>query len=323
MLQGPSTIPILQVRGNSAVVYDEYMFSSRYANKHRLRSRMRQNRKGRYSGKMTQGTRKRLTRCATLLAQVAKPKWITNPVNGQLQHHRLSFITLTVASGHNITAQDGHKLLLSHFLQWLRREHDVKTYIWKAELQRRGQLHYHVTTPTFIHYKDIRAKWNELQLKAGLLKEFAEKHGHTDPNSTDIHEVRHVKDMARYLVKELAKSMQNETATRGKLWDCSDNLAGVPYFSVQLTNYHELQLNRLRDAGNIKMFSGDRWTIIDFLHGPAPPDLLEDHEAKQMEKFLNEIINGPVQTELPFAELITTSDNSVTEWKPISQQTLF
>lgn len=323
MVSGPATIPIMQVRGSSAIIYDEYLFSSKYG-KNRLRRNMKNNRRTRYSGKMTDGCRKRLARAATLMSQACKSRWITNPVTGRLQLHKFSFITLTVSCPRNITAKEGYKLLLADFLQWMRRSKGVTTYIWKAELQKRGQLHYHITTPSFIHYREIRDKWNDLQLRAGLLKEFADHNGHTDPNSTDVHEVRQVRDMARYLVKELAKSMQNETATQGKIWDCSDNLAGVSYFAVPLSGTHEKRLTKLIDAGRVRMFGGDRWTIIEFTD-TGPPNLLEKHERDAMDKYLDEILNGkPEPEELPFIDIpAAPAVDPVSEWKPIIQQTLF
>jgi hypothetical protein len=322
-MTGPATIPILQIRGSSALIYDEYIFTSKYSTKHRLRSRMKQARREQYSGRMTAGTRKRLARAVTLMAQACKARWITNEVTGQLQYHKLSFITLTVSSPENLSAQDGYNLLLADFLQWMRRVKGVNTYLWKAELQKRGQLHYHITTPSWIHYREIRDKWNELQLNAGLLKDYAAQYGHTDPNSTDVHETRHVKDIARYLVKELAKSMQNEQATRGKIWDCSDNLAGVAYFSVPLTRHHERRMDELRKSGECKMVTGERWTIIDF-NDTGPPELLEDPERHAMDKYLDEIINGKQsQLELEFTDVPAVAAYPVPEWKPITIQTLF
>lgn len=329
MVNGPATIPILQVRGNSALVYDEYIFQRRYATRHKLRSRMKQARRGQYSGKMTAGTRKRLARSATLLAQASKARWITNPVTNELQYHKLSFITLTVTQGENISAQDGHRLLLADFLQWMRRKKGVTTYIWKAELQKRGQLHYHITTPTFIHYKEIRDKWNELQMNAGMLKDWAAEHGHTDPNSTDVHEVRHVKDLARYIIKELAKSMQNEQATRGKIWDCSDNLAGVPYYSVAMCSHHERRIDELRAAGLLKIHSGERFTIID-LKDTGPPGcfsdyILLDYERTALDKYLDEILNGKKdeQIEIPFVDVPPAAADPAPGWQPIIQTELF
>lgn len=317
-MTGPATIPILQVRGNSALIYDEYLFSSRYG-KSRLRRNMKQNRRTRYSGKLSDGARKRLARAATLMAEACKPKWITNPVTGRLQHHRMSFITLTVSSSENISAADGHKLLLADFLQWMRRSCGVKTYIWKAELQKRGQLHYHITTPTFIHYQEIRDKWNELQLNAGLLKEFAAQYGHVDPNSTDIHEVRHVKNIGRYMVKELCKTLQNEAETRGKIWDCSDNLAGVAYFSLPVARHHEQRINEMKASGDCYLVTGERWTIIEF-NDTGPPGLLSDSEAAEMDRYLDEIINGKPQPqlELEFTDIPAAAMHSDAQaWKPL------
>jgi hypothetical protein len=320
------SIPIMQVRDNSLVVYSEALFGRTYVNNRAARQRMKAARKGLYSGKVTEGMRKRMVRAITLMCQAVKPKWIFNEVTGRYQYHRLSFITLTVSNSRNITAKQGYQLLLSHFLQWLRRTKGVKMYIWKAELQQRGQLHYHLTMPNFIHWREIRDKWNELQREAGLLDEYAEKHKHFDPNSTDVHETRSVKNMAGYLVKELTKSISarkhkakkvvesliqageipadkkqqfideytgDEMKTEGKLWDCSDNLSGSKYFSVELSSEHDRLLKHMLENNECRELVGDFWKVIYFTDAArgSPPDLLNERERKRFDDHLHSILH--------------------------------
>jgi len=289
-------IPIIQIRGSSAVVYSERLFSSAHS---RLfaRQNMSKIRKGRYSGRMTEGARKRLSKAICLLVQSAKPSWITNTVTGRLHYHRLSFITLTIASDKNITARQGYDLLLNHFLDWLTRTKGVKSFIWKAELQTRGQLHYHITVPNFIDHREIRDKWNELQHRAGLLDGFFQKFGHYKPPSTDIADVRKVRNMERYLIKELAKSIDARLAgirkkvsrmvytgeidaadakakteelmsaaltTEGRLWGCSNNLSKGKYFDMVLENRHDDKINQWKAAGNVREVRGDFFSILYF-----------------------------------------------------------
>jgi len=196
-------LPNMQVRDSSII-----LFYTPGANSRRLaQENIVEARKKQYSGTVTAGVRKRMTRAVTLMSQATKPKWITNPVNGRLQYHRFSFITLTVACPRNLTAKQAYPMLAKPFCRWLHEVKAVKLYLWKAELQVRGQIHYHLIIPNFIHYEEIRKKWNSLQHQAGLLTEWAEKHGNFNPPSTEIKETRQVKNMTSYVAKELTKTM--------------------------------------------------------------------------------------------------------------------
>lgn len=314
----------MQVRDTSVVIYCEQMFSRRFANNRQGRYRMKQARKKQYSGAMTQGGKKRMTKAITLLCQASPSRTIYNEVTHQYQpNHRLSFITLTVANNKNLTAREGYDHLFRHFLQWLHRTKKVKMYVAKVEFQKRGQIHYHLTIPDFIHYKEIRDKWNELQRKAGLLDDYAAEHKHFNPNSTDIHDVRAVKNMANYLMKELGKTIDGkrlamqkivdslvqageiapeqaaatldeytgeEMKTEGKIWYCSDNLSSAKYYSVVMSSEHDAMIDILKSRGQVRIKSGDFWQIIYFSDA-SPPDLLNDQERNRMDEHLSAIVN--------------------------------
>lgn len=313
----------MQVRGDSFVVYYEPIQGRKYANKFASRYRMQRAQLQQYSGGMSVGARKRMTKAVTLLSQAAKPKWIFNPIIGRYQYHRLSFITLTVSCKEIISTRDGYDKLLKPFLGWLRDTKGVTTYIWKLEFQERGQVHYHITTPSFIHYEEIRRTWNSLQRKAGYLDEYAKEHGHFNPNSTDIHDVQKQQKMAHYMVKELCKAVDakrvkataivnslikageipeekkkqfideytgEEMRADGKVWDCSNNLAGASYFAIPLEKWHETVFAQMRAAGELIEKVNDWWSII-YLRTNSPPPILNPAETALLDAHLKTILN--------------------------------
>jgi hypothetical protein len=287
-------LPVVQFRNKSLITYYEPTnYGSRGKSLFRQMN-LRKNRQNRYSGRMTVGSKKRLERVITLLVQSSKRKWIFNEVTGREQLHQISFITLTIATDEqNLTAKEAYERLLKHFLQWMRRTAGAKTYVWKAELQRRGQIHYHITTPTFVNFQAIRDKWNNLQRQAGLLEGYYRKKGHYDPNSTDVHEVYKLKDVAGYLIKEITKNVQNETATTGKIWDCSENLKANKYFCVPLTGEVDRKLQEQAEARRTVTFQGDYFALIHLCDVP-----------------LEEIFNSLTLREF------TNYINSIREWNP-------
>ncbi len=321
-----NAIPILQVRDDSYVVYYEPLFARKYANNLFYRNRMLKVQKTQYSGGMTVGTRKRMARAITLLSQATPGRTIYNEITKQYQYHKLSFITLTVSAQKNITSRDAYDNLLKPFLGWLRDTKGVKTYIWKLEFQMRGQPHYHITLPDFIHYEEIRKTWNSLQRKAGYLDEYASEHKHFNPNSTDIHNVKYKRNLAHYMVKELAKSVDakrvqaiaivnsliqageipadqkqkfideytgEELKAMGKVWDCSNNLAGISYFAVPMERWHEDFIKALKLTEQVREVTGDWWSMI-YLTGDEPPpgtDILSKNEKLKFLEHVHAILN--------------------------------
>jgi hypothetical protein len=252
---------------------------------------MQAQRATRYSGNMSQGAKKRLTKAITLLVQCTKKRLLYNEVSKRMVSHQLSFITLTVSDPQKkLSGKEAYSKLLSHFLAWMRRTKKINTYIWKAELQKNGQIHYHITTPAFINYQEIRDKWNNLQKKAGLLDKYIEAKGHSDANSTDIHSVRNIKDLSSYLIKYIAKSSQNKEQLGGKVWDCSDNLSKAKYHSLPMENHHKEFLDLAEDNDLCKVHHDDRFTIIKFFQ-PPEEYLLSAEEFKKYKAYLEVISN--------------------------------
>lgn len=294
----------MQVREKKVICYNEYIGHRPSSLRIKLAENMQLQQKKIYSGMISVGCKKRMTRAITLLIESAEEKRIYNPVAGYYQKHKLSFITLTVSdSTKNITAGEAYTKLLQHFLQWLRRTKKVTTYIWKAELQERGQIHYHITTPSFIIHSEIKDKWNNLQREQGLLSDFYNKYGHYNPNSTDIHSVKKINDLAAYLIKYFTKAYQNEKSVGGKVWDCSNNIKKWKYFNVVQNQFNEEFLMMCVDNDAASLYVGDNYRIYKFAEKPHRYLLTQE----QFEEYNNHLIT--LRTEQNATLPITAIEN--------------
>ena len=45
-------------------------------------------------------------------------------------------------------------------------------YVWKAELQKNQNIHFHLTTNIFIHHATIRTLWNNCINRLGYISEY-------------------------------------------------------------------------------------------------------------------------------------------------------
>lgn len=231
-----------------------------------------------YSGQVTDGAKKRIDKAIDILMQCNPPKIIHNPVTGFAQNFNLNFVTLTIARKKRIPADEAYINLMKPFLRKVRQTGPV-SYVWKAELQKRDQLHYHIVTNTFLHWQWIRNTWNNLQRKNRYLDEFALKHKHFDPNSTDVHATYKITDLAAYLKKYLSKNQGDQI--NGKTWDCSKDLKRNR-FSVIASFDNDFRLQEGINNGTIEIVKLDHCTIFK---GAGIRTVLSDWQKQQYDQW--------------------------------------
>jgi len=219
------SIPVLQVRHDSAICY-QYWTGPRRAPNDNLQY-LASARALAYSGKMTTTTEKKVRKAIDLMLQASPSRIIYNTVSKTFHPFRIGFWTLTVSDQVIRPHAEVYQKCLAPFLDWLRYRKIM--YIWKAELQQRGQIHYHLTCDQFCSYLDAAKQWNKLQRKAGYLTEYAKEHKHYNANSIDIHSVVNIRDIEAYLVKYVTKKDKLGRVINGKVWGCSSSLEGARF----------------------------------------------------------------------------------------------
>lgn len=159
-------------------------------------------RKGRLSRKSIQNLRNSIN----WLCIAAKKKYVYDKKKNKSFFFKVNFITLTLPDTDKpITSNDLQNNLLNPFLTYLRKFYDLNNYIWRLEFQANGKLHVHIVTDMFLNLRVIKEGWNNLLDKNGYLENFYKENGHKQPNSTDIHATKKIKNMAAYLSKYMSK----------------------------------------------------------------------------------------------------------------------
>lgn len=230
-----------------------------------------------YTGTMTVGAEKRLTKAINIMVQSSPTTLIYNPVSKKRQNFKLSFITLTIPELTDITLHDCNKKMLEPFLRWMRQVHNTTLYIWKAERQKRGAIHYHITSNKFIHYQEIRNKWNWLLSKHNLNESYVKEHQHNNANSTDVHSVKNIKNLAPYLIKYFTKTEQNPDNEKGKIWDCSMILKKAKYYEITATEDIMYNLSIAESQQKVTIIQKDRCNFIRL--NKTPIDFLMPNEV--------------------------------------------
>jgi hypothetical protein len=136
-----------------------------------------------------------------LLASAARTKRIWWSEHETYVSFKLNFITLTLPSKQIHTDTEIAHLILKPFIRWWREKNPNLLYIWKAEVQDNGNIHYHLTTNSFIHWRTLRKQWNRRCEALG----YVSRSTSSDPNSTDVHAVKNIKNISAYLSAYVTK----------------------------------------------------------------------------------------------------------------------
>ena len=222
----------------------------------------------------------------------------------QSVNYKLTFITLTLPSKQIHSDNEIKSRCLNHFLTDLKRKYQVDLYIWKAEKQENGNIHFHILTNKYIKWQSIRTDWNRIINKLGYVTKYSENMkaffaagfrlsenpkdkrpeasqyksyleglstNFSNPNSTDIHALYKIKNVAAYISKYLAKEVTK-----------TDRIIKIDSIKHQLTtinqDYDRISLER----NQFLTFSPEYKDLSDKLHAI-------DSQEFELQKQLNEL----------------------------------
>lgn len=217
-------------------------------------------------GVVSYSARKQINTAIDWLLLLAKDKTTLNHATKTFYKWKVSFVTLTLAAKQCHSDNEIKAKLLNQFLIECKRTYGTKNYLWRAEAQKNGNIHFHIIFDKFIPWKEIRDRWNRIQNKLGYVDRFQEKFKHRNPNGTDVHSVIKVSNLAAYFSKYLTKN-QVEKGYRiieGKLWGLSTELSKLHALKVEETTEAIEALGSIDVSGNNIFFAGDyfqQWRI--------------------------------------------------------------
>lgn len=199
-----------------------------------------------------------------LMYQLSSPRKVKISDKKFIYNYRTSFVTLTLPSS-QIHTDVEIKKCLDKFLTHLRNTLGIKNYVWKAELQRNENIHFHLVIDKYCSYQAIRYYWNLVLSKLGYIKRYSDKFKNMSlleyanyrnmkveeckdayfkgcksewsvPNSVTVNAMRSSKQLAYYLTKYLTKDFSKDNNNNddidrienfGKVWARSQSISRI------------------------------------------------------------------------------------------------
>ena len=183
--------------------------------------------------------------------------------NGKfIYNFKASFITLTLPSAQRHSDLE-IKELLDKFLQALRNR-GLKNYVWKAEIQKNQNIHFHLAMDKFFEWFVLRDLWNHHLESLDYVSYYSErfqklslseyaKHrkisieeasipyargkrsGWTKPNTVDCKNIKEGNSLSSYIAKYVSKSSNSDDddvkrlEAFGRVWGRSQSLSALKF----------------------------------------------------------------------------------------------
>lgn len=206
----------------------------------------------------------------------------------QLSDYMCSFLTLTLPSAQTHSDTELTEFAINPFLSYCRKMWGVRYYIWKKELQKNGNVHFHLVTDRYIKWNYLREAWNRI-INRGIVKDGCAPFDYVDRYTAKMKE-RFADGWNVGKMFELAKkSPYVQQSTDDKVADIEKKenrkLTNEEYNYIYLKEAQK-EYRKMFAAYNaeMKLPEADRWT------SPNSTDISAIHSPKSVSVYVAKYI---------------------------------
>lgn len=212
--------------------------------------------KGFSTSGISSATKRKISKHCKVLALSSVRRKVKN-WKGFYTDHLCTFITLTLPSVQIHEDKEITKIVLGNFLDRCRKLGLLTNYVWKAEKQKNGNIHYHILTDTYASFSTLQNIWFLALDKLDYVKKYTEKFSSMSfleyskqsfnskktpseiasaygkgiqnkwkkPPALHSVEVSDIKAIANYVSKYISKSNDNaQNCVSGRTWSASQSV---------------------------------------------------------------------------------------------------
>lgn len=203
--------------------------------------------------------------------------------------HLCTFVTLTLPAKQQHSDVEITKFCLNPFFSYCRKFFKVRYFCWKKELQKNGNLHFHIVTDRYIDHKCLRAAWNRCLNRGfvdGVEDPFDYVTRYHNNMTTFFADGWNPKKMFDYYRK--SEKVQELAANDFK--DVNVYCLKSAEYEQSLCRYAQLEYNKGLQNYNdeIKKSEAERWT------NPNSTDISAVHSAKSVSAYVAKYLTKDV-----------------------------
>ena len=162
-----------------------------------------------------------------------------------------TFCTVTLPKAQAHTDQELRRRALNGLLQSLKRYVSMKNYIYVSELQKNGNIHFHIIIDVKLNKWKLRNLWRKQMYLLGYLDTYSKHEAGQKYIATQADQINDVTKVGKYISKYMAKTnsvVQQGKKLEGRLWGMSD---GVRKYQGVVMDWKEA-----KQTGIVKIWEG-------------------------------------------------------------------
>lgn len=232
-------------------------------------------------------TMSKIKTACRVLSYASEKRKVRNSA-GNYVNHLCMFVTLTLPFEQKHEDKEITKIILGDFLDRCRKLGMMGNYVWRAEKQKNGNIHYHLITDTFCNYSLIYRLWKLALDKLDYIKKYSEKFvnmSYSDyrrlPHNKNLDEKKvsekyakgvrenwqnppcvkvdytnDISHVSAYIAKYTAKNEDSPNIVTGRVWSCSQSVSdSTKIFKT------DLEFNKFWYQVGHEMMNGE---VLDF-----------------------------------------------------------
>lgn len=190
-----------------------------------------------HNGELSVNATRKLRNAMRWLIACSPVKQVYEKAKKRMVDYRVNMCTFTFKK--NMKEDELARQLLGMWLDMAKHRFGVERYVWKAEAQARGAIHFHLCTGVYIPHTELCYTWNRLLYRNGIRQ--------VNANSTDVHAVTDEYNVEAYLTDYLLnkKKGRDRRPIQGRLWGCDRKLSQAGKFSMHLDQYDREDLYQM------------------------------------------------------------------------------
>lgn len=179
--------------------------------------------------------------------------------DGRKVRWRLGFLTLTIPGSTSADHRALKRLVLDPFFTRARNVGGLRSYVWTAELQQRGAIHWHVILDHWLDKAAVARWWLQACKSSGVV-DMSDAGGVA---ATSVEILRNYNGTAAYAAKYIGKALGSGDIT-GSCWGGSHSVTGIKGLSLNLCDHGEQYrrvMQELNEGGAKWVDGGDHGTL--------------------------------------------------------------
>lgn len=221
-------------------------------NEKRKKNLIQNNKEKTYNGKLSIKTR------STIKTYTANMILVNSRSKKNGKKGSASFITLTLPSKQIHEDNEIKRKILQPFLAECKRIDNMKHYMWTAETQENGNIHFHIISPTYIKKEVLQERWNRHLETLNYISRCCVK----NPPSTHIKGVSQTNKAISYISKYISKENENRRKVKGRLWGCDTETEKLKNIKIDNEEFETIK-EYIEDA--TKMEINNKYFLIKII----------------------------------------------------------